>query len=122
MLYEVITDDAAQDQADGDGGAVEQVVGDVVVQRQADEGGGQEGQDHAHPEALHRAVAGDALGLLPQGLEVEPEHRQHAAQLDDDFEGVAALELQQFLGDDQVAGAGNRQEFGDALDDAEDDA
>jgi hypothetical protein len=46
---------------------------------------------------------------------------QNGARLDDNLEQLAALvvEVEQIAGEDQVAGRGDRQEFGHALDDAE---
>jgi hypothetical protein len=53
---------------------------------------------------------------------VLPYHRQHRAGLDHDEERVLllALEVEQVARQDQVPGAGDRQEFGEAFDDAED--
>jgi hypothetical protein len=57
-------------------------------------------------------------GQLPQALAVDQHHGQDRAGLDRDVEQIAAVAEPAF-GDQQVAGAGDRQEFGDALDDAE---
>src|SRR3990170_4063171 len=48
-------------------------------------------------------------------------HREHRAGLDCDVEHVAAgwIEIEQRAGEDEVAGARNRQELGQALDEAE---
>jgi hypothetical protein len=53
---------------------------------------------------------------------VFPAHRKDGPKLDDDLKYLAAIivEMQQVTNDDEVAGAGNRQEFGGALDQAED--
>ena len=59
----------------------------------------------------------------PEGAPVEDDDREDRAQLDDDVERrpLLRVEAEQLGGEDQVAGRGDRQEFGDALDDAEDD-
>jgi len=53
---------------------------------------------------------------------VFPHHREDGAGLDHDLEELAAvvIEVEQVAGEDQVAGAGDRQEFGQAFDHAED--
>ena len=50
-----------------------------------------------------------------------PAHRQDRRELDHDLEHLAALvvEVEQVAGQDQVAGAGDGQEFGKTFDDAE---
>jgi hypothetical protein len=55
-------------------------------------------------------------------LAVFPHHGEDGAGLDDDLEQLApvVVEVQQVAGEDQVAGAGDRQEFGQAFDHAED--
>ena len=69
------------------------------------------------------------------GLEVSPastpmnlarysqHHRQHRAGLDHDLEDLALLvvEAEQVADQDQVAGAGDRQELGETFDDAQDE-
>jgi len=55
---------------------------------------------------------------LPQPLPVDQDHRKDRAGLDRDIEQVTAM-AEPALGDQQMAGAGNRQEFGDAFNDAE---
>ena len=52
-----------------------------------------------------------------------PQHGEHRAGLDRDVEHVAArrVEVEQVAGEDQVAGARDRQEFRQPLDDAEDE-
>ena len=54
----------------------------------------------------------------PQQHAVDPHHRQDGAQLDDDLEQFSrrTFKTQQVFHQDQVAGGGNGQEFGDALD------
>ena len=59
---------------------------------------------------------------LEEARAVFPHHREHRAGLDDDVEHVPALvaRAEQLAGEDQVAGARDRQELGQALDHAED--
>jgi hypothetical protein len=57
-----------------------------------------------------------------QPLAKQPAHREDGAHLNDDREHLRLLpgEVQQAAGDDQVPGAGHRDELGQSLDDAED--
>ena len=59
----------------------------------------------------------------PESAPVEDDDGEDRAQLDDDVERrpLLRIEAEQLGGEDQVAGRGDREEFGDALDDAEDD-
>jgi len=59
---------------------------------------------------------------MPQPRTVFPHHRQDRRELDGDLEHLALLvvEAEQLPGEDQVPGTGDRQKFGQALDDAED--
>ena len=54
---------------------------------------------------------------------VFPAHRENRRKLDRDFKHLALLvvEIEQLTCENQVAGAGNRQEFGQAFDHAEDE-
>jgi len=84
--------------------------------RQADRRGHQErGGQLEHVIAVARFV--QAGGQRPQPL---PEHQgdgEDGAGLDDDVEEVRAV-AQPAFGDQQVAGAGNGEEFGEAFEDA----
>jgi hypothetical protein len=57
-----------------------------------------------------------------EALAVFPHHGEDGAGLDDDLEQLApvVVEVEQVAGEDQVAGAGDRQELGEAFDHAED--
>src|SRR3546814_12140894 len=55
---------------------------------------------------------------IPQALAVDQGHRKDRTGLDADVEQIGAI-AEPVLGDQQVAGTGYRQEFGNALDDAE---
>ena len=64
-----------------------------------------------------------ARSIREEPRAVLPHHREHGAGLDDDLEDVPALVVraEQVAGEDEVAGRGDRQELGQALDDAEDE-
>ena len=70
---------------------------------------------------LRRLVAEGAARHDQQALAVLPDDRENGAGLDDDFEQLAAfvVEIEQIAGENQVAGRGDRQEFGQPFDDAE---
>ena len=57
---------------------------------------------------------------IDQSTPVDEQHRQDCARLYRDVEQFRPL-AEPVFGHQQVSGARNRQEFGDALDDAEDD-
>ena len=65
----------------------------------------------------------EPLDGAEQPLAIDPAHRQDRAELDDDVEQLALrpFEAEQPVGEDQMAGRGDRQEFGQSLDDAEND-
>src|SRR3546814_10567213 len=56
---------------------------------------------------------------LPDALPVDQRDREDRASLDADVEQVRARTQPELLRDQQVPGRGDRQEFGDSLDDAE---
>jgi hypothetical protein len=58
---------------------------------------------------------------LPDALPVDQRHRQDRAGLDADVEQIRARAQPELLRNQQMAGRGDRQEFGDAFDDAEQD-
>jgi hypothetical protein len=73
---------------------------------------------------MKRLAAASCRGTAQHGSNagtVFPDHRQDGTGLDDDFKQLAALvvELEQFPGQDQVAGGGDGQKFGQPLDNAE---
>ena len=60
---------------------------------------------------------------LPQPAEIDRQQRQDGAELDQHREGLAegvVAPAEEVLHQQQMAGRGHRQEFGQALDDAED--
>src|SRR3546814_17148677 len=54
---------------------------------------------------------------MPQALAVDQGHRKDRTGLDADVEQIGAI-AEPVLGDQQVAGTGYRQDFGNAFDDA----
>ncbi len=60
---------------------------------------------------------------LDQALAIVPAHGEDGGELDDDLEHLAGVVVvaEQVAEDDEVAGGGHRQEFGQAFDDAEDE-
>jgi hypothetical protein len=75
-------------------------------------GGRDHGQEHAEPEPagagglLRRGAAKQRAGLAEQVGQVEGQHREHGAELDEDLEGAAniVLEADQVADDQQMAG------------------
>ena len=67
-----------------------------------------------------RGVAAEAGERRREPLPVDDDHREDRAGLDRDVEHLALVvgEAEQRAGEDQVAGARDRQELGQALDDA----
>ncbi len=74
-------------------------------------------------KALRRRIGQQPGDGAEQPFAVDPAHRQDRAELDHDLEDLAARsgEPDQFGGEDQMAGRGDRQKLGHTLDDAEDD-
>ena len=59
---------------------------------------------------------------MPEPAEIEHHDRQDGAQLDHHVKDLVdlVLEVQEIAGEDQMAGGGNRQKLGEALDRTED--
>ena len=104
---------SANDESERHRHGVEEVRLDVLREKKTEHGGGNEGDDQVaielqvHPE--------EARAIFPY-------HREHRAGLDDDVEHLPALVAgaEKVAGEDEMAGARDRQEFGQALDHAED--
>ena len=97
---------------------------DVGMQRQAEDRRRQEGDKHVAQEAPGFGLAmpeADEDG--EEGPPVEHDHRKDRAELDDDVEHrpVVRIVAEQRAGKDEMAGRRDRDELGDAFDDAEDD-
>jgi hypothetical protein len=116
--------DAADHQRPGDHHRLAEQRLDMLVERQADHRGGNEGDHQVAQEAPRDRVAlKQPHRDCPEGAPVEHHHRQDRAELDDDVEhrpggGVIA---EQLGSEDQMASGRDGQEFGDPLDNAEED-
>jgi len=91
--------------------------------QQPEDRGGHEGEQQIDDEALRVARARQSRGDFPEPCAIFPADGEDGARLDDDLEHLRALArvAEQRSGDDQVAGRRDRQEFGQTLDDAEDE-
>ena len=88
----------------------------------ADDHGGQERHQHADDEAPVVGIGEHAERDPPQLGEIDHDDRENRAELNQHDETVpesALAEIEEALRQQQMAGRGNRQEFRDALDDAE---
>jgi hypothetical protein len=95
----------------------------MLDQDEAEHGRREEGDQHVADEPPRHGVALEqAFEHRPEGAPVEDDDRQDRAELNDDVERrpFVRVEPEQVGGEDQMAGRGDGQEFGDALDDAED--
>src|SRR6185437_13476138 len=113
VLHQPLDDedrDSADDQGDGDDHRVAEQSLDMLD------------QDVAHEPPGHRIPLEQAFEHRPESPPVEDDDGEDRAQLDDDVERLplGGVEAQKLGGEDQVAGRGDGQELGDALDDAED--
>ena len=105
----------------------------AILGDDADEGCREDGDDdfHPHEEGVTLYIAEEAallfVGLLegPEAIPEGEDYGQDGAQLDDDQEdlpvGVGDVEIEDLLGEHHVAGGADREPFGDAFDDADDD-
>ena len=124
---------AVDDQHDRNDHAVVEVCVHPVIQQQAQHGGGQAGHKDLAPQPHDRPA--DVLGQTgiaaviaaegPKLFEVKHHDRKDCTQLDDNAEHLhklgAQAEFQHLLSQNHVAGAGDGQPFGNALDHAVDD-
>lgn len=103
---------------------------DEVVQQQSEDCGGKEADEDGHGELQPFGIlAADALHHLQDVLPVKPEDGEDRAAPDADRETVGGefiglrggADAHEALGDDEVAGGGDREVFGDAIDEAEED-
>src|SRR5437588_289101 len=95
----------------------------IAISPAPSEGGRQKGDHDVRDKALLGSLCGQPGGGMQQPLAIDPAHGQDRAQLDHDVEQLAfrSFETEQPVGEDQMAGRGDRQEFGQSLDDAEED-
>jgi hypothetical protein len=110
--------DRAHDERDRDAHRVEEVRLDLRLEGEAHDRGGDEGDRDVYGEALLHRIRREAREGADEARAVFPAHGKHGAGLDDDIEDVPALVVraEQVAGEDQVAGRGDRQELGEALD------
>jgi hypothetical protein len=109
------------DERAGHHGGREQVRLDRLAQQQAQHHRGREGDEHIDGEAPRLLAApAQAHHGVAQPLRIDDHHREDRTGLDGNVEDLALLvgEAQQRPGQDEVAGAGDGQELGQALDDA----
>ena len=122
-LYRENGDAADQQRPGNDLGAGQQHV-DALLQQHTQHGGRNEGHHHiADKGDGQRLAAQQPMAHRPEGAPELHHHRQNGAQLDDDIEHIplVAVVPKDLGGEDQVAGGGNRQKFGEPLDNAEQD-
>ena len=116
---------SGDDRPESPGISPEEVKLDGLLQRQADDRGGQEGGDDRHRQTFPFGIAAEqTLGHLPNPRAVETEHRNNGPGLDADGEGVgrsAGLDAEQALSQQKVTGGADRKIFGQTLDDPEDE-
>ncbi len=80
----------------------------------------QESEKHAEHEAARARVPRQIGQNLQQPPEIDGEDGEDRAELDQDLEGLAGrLEAEEMTGEQYVPGRGNRDEFGQALQQAE---
>jgi hypothetical protein len=81
------------------------------------------GRNAIRDKALCRRIGQQPGQRVEQALAINPADGQDGAELDHDLENRAPRpgEPDQFGGEDQMAGRGDRQKLGYSLDDAEDD-
>lgn len=115
-------DEGADDEGERHRHRLEEMRLDGLLEEEAEQRERHEGDGEVEDETVGQAFAAEAGEHPGDARPVFPDHRQDGAGLDDDLEELAALvvEIEQVAGEDQVAGRGDGQEFGQALDHAED--
>ena len=116
-------DQAPHHQGDSHRHRTEQVGLDELAEQHAQHRRRDEGDDDVERKALLHAVGREASQHLADALAVIPDDGQDGARLDGDGKdtGLFVIPAQQGAGEDEVAGAGDGEELGQALDNAEDD-
>src|SRR5262249_53585325 len=100
----------------------EQHVLDEAMQRRADHGGGQEGDQHADDETARGGIVEQAARDREQAAEIDRQDGENRAELDQHREGLAELlvaESEEMAEEEQVPGRGDRDELGQAFDNAQ---
>jgi hypothetical protein len=116
-------DDAADHERGRHRHRIEQHRFDLVFEQQAENA-----QRHRHDDEVEQETAGDRTAVQREGRRKDllpefPDDREDRGALDDDelpVHGIA-LQAEHVAREDQVSGARDRQEFGDALDEPQDD-
>src|ERR1700684_3009484 len=114
---------AADDQRKAHPPGIEQIGLDVAAGGGADHGRGQERHQHADDEAPVVGIGKHPKRDPPQFGEIDGENRKNRAELNQHGETLpepAFAEIEKSLRQQQMTGGGHREEFRDALDDAED--
>ena len=99
----------------------EEISLDDVVQERTQDRRREEGHDDREREAARTRIVRQADQRSPQPAEIEHADGEDGAELDDDLEDVGQRlrQTDDAVGEDQVAGRGDGQKLGQALDDAE---
>src|SRR5579864_5650336 len=115
-------DERADDEGQRDRDRREQVALDGAREEQAEYCRGQECDEQVEHETLRERVVAESGDGADQPRAIFPAHREDRASLDHDLEHLGALAgvAEQRSGDDQVARGRDGQEFGETLDDAQD--
>ncbi len=120
-------DDAVQDEHRGHDDLVVEVLVYPIIEREAEDRGGN-ATDHDHPPQPPRALLlGRALARREgvELVEVQDEHGEDGADLDHHEEQgeelFRYLQLDELVDEDHVAGRRDGKPFGDALDDADEE-
>ena len=109
----------------GHGPQAEEVLLDPLVKKQAGHDRGQKGDhDIAQQQQTLRVFAEQAIKETAAALEVESQHRQNGSDLHHHGVGIRAFgggNAEDFLREQDVAGGTDREIFGQAFDDADED-
>ena len=113
-------DQAADDEGRGDHRGVEQMGLDRLVNEETDDAGGHETDGDIEDKASGFVTAAELAQGAGNPLPVDDDHRQDRAGLDRNVENLRLVvgHAQQGAGQDQMPGRRNRQEFGQAFNDA----
>jgi hypothetical protein len=112
--------EAAEDEGARHDHRSEQVRLDRLAEQEAEHDRRQEADADVDDEAPRALAAAELRDGVAQPLPVHQHHGEDRAGLDRDVEDLALVvgEAEQRAGENQVAGAGDRQELGETFDDA----
>ena len=111
---------ATDEQRDGHRRGIFRQFKALFIQHEADCAGDAEG-DEDFQQVVERFLLPELKDEFINALRKQRQHGDDRAALDDDIVEVGFFDVQDPLGDEQMAGGGNRNEFSNALDDAEDE-